>query len=472
MPLSVSAAGSYHVDSNRVSDHNRISDHGSSMSGSDRQRQHIWESPVRPTPWDPVSQFNNNNSGDYLDVQVTLQRDNNGFGFKVIGGEEQGIPVAIGHVSLDGPAAGVLQVYDELRSINGQSVLGAYHNGVLQLIGQAAAFQGKISLVVRRHNNPELLFNMPGMQLLDMDMSRYKLTNTRNVTVTKEPDECFGFVINSSLKADDTFKIGKVVPDSPAGRCPDLFEGDSVLAVNGTAITGLQHRTVVELIKKCGTSVLLGVGTPQLVEGDEENELRNETEEIPITLERDERGFGFSIRGGKAFQEEDTLFVLRIGKDGVADRDGRLRRGDEIVEINGQSMAEVSHQEAVDKIKSGGSTLNIVVRRRKLEIPPIIQLGLEEKPEVLQYPERTEIKTDPSSSRKGETPEKDRTPISSPALSQEDPPVLSRDTDSARVSTSPAVSRDDTFTARDAARNEYDVYDAEADDSVPESPAD
>ena len=58
-------------------------------------------------------------------------------------------------------------------------------------------------------------------------------------------------------------------------------------------------------------------------------------------MERDERGFGFSIRGGKAFQEEDTLFVLRIGKDGVADRDGRLRRGDEIVEINGQSMAEV-----------------------------------------------------------------------------------------------------------------------------------
>ena len=77
-----------------------------------------------------------------------------------------------------------------------------------------------------------------------------------------------------------------------------------------------------------------------------------------------------------------------------------------------------------------------------------------------------------SSSRKGETPEKDRTPISSPALSQEDTTVLSRETDSARVSTSPAVSRDDTFTARDAARNEYDVYDAEADDSVPESPAD
>ena len=54
----------------------------------------------------------------------------------------------------------------------------------------------------------------------------------------------------------------------------------------------------------------------------------------------------------------------------------------------------MSHQEAVDKIKSGGSALTMIVRRRMLEVPPIIQLGLEEKPEVLQYPERTEIKAD------------------------------------------------------------------------------
>ena len=48
----------------------------------------------------------------------------------------------------------------------------------------------------------------------------------------------------------------------------------------GTPITGLQHRTVVELIKKCGTSVILGVGTPQLVEEDEDSEWRKQTEEV------------------------------------------------------------------------------------------------------------------------------------------------------------------------------------------------
>ena len=57
--------------------------------------------------------------------------------------------------------------------------------------------------------------------------------NMRNVTLTKEPEDGFGFVIHSSLRAEDTFKIGKVVAGSPAGTCADLLEGDSVITVNG-----------------------------------------------------------------------------------------------------------------------------------------------------------------------------------------------------------------------------------------------
>ena len=57
---------------------------------------------------------------DYQDIPVHLQKDENGFGFKVIGGEEQGIPVAIGHVTPAGPAEGLLQIYDEIRSVNGE----------------------------------------------------------------------------------------------------------------------------------------------------------------------------------------------------------------------------------------------------------------------------------------------------------------------------------------------------------------
>ena len=61
--------------------------------------------------------------------------------------------------------------------------------------------------------------------------------------MTKEPEECFGFVIHSSLRAEDTFKVGQVVADSPAGRCPDLLEGDSVLTVNGKRELPYPHPT-------------------------------------------------------------------------------------------------------------------------------------------------------------------------------------------------------------------------------------
>ena len=45
------------------------------------------------------------------------------FSPQVIGGEEQGIPVAIGHVTPEGPAEGLLQIYDEIRSVNGNFVI-------------------------------------------------------------------------------------------------------------------------------------------------------------------------------------------------------------------------------------------------------------------------------------------------------------------------------------------------------------
>lgn len=44
----------------------------------------------------------------------------------------------------------------------------------------------------------------------------------------------------------------------------DLLEDDTVLAVEGTPITGLQHPTVVNMIKKCDTSIELAVATPEV----------------------------------------------------------------------------------------------------------------------------------------------------------------------------------------------------------------
>lgn len=84
---------------------------------------------------------------------------------------------------------------------------------------------------------------------------------------------------------------------------------------------------------------------------------------IPVELDRGPKGFGFSIRGGQEFGAM-PLFVLRIAEDGPAARDGRLRIGDQLMEINGRSTKEMTHATAIQLIKQY-NCVKLVVRRAK-----------------------------------------------------------------------------------------------------------
>merc|ERR1712083_814677 len=82
------------------------------------------------------------------------------------------------------------------------------------------------------------------------------------------------------------------------------------------------------------------------------NMLEMDDQYYAVELGRGGRGFGFSIRGGREFSSM-PLFVLRIAIDGPAAADGRLRVGDQIVEINGVNTKNMTHAEAIELIKRG-----------------------------------------------------------------------------------------------------------------------
>lgn len=48
-----------------------------------------------------------------------------------------------------------------------------------------------------------------------------------------------------------------------------------------------------------------------------------EAEYYSVDLERDNKGFGFSLRGGKEYNMD--LYVLRLAEDGAAVRNGKMR---------------------------------------------------------------------------------------------------------------------------------------------------
>ena len=57
---------------------------------------------------------------------------------------------------------------------------------------------------------------------------------------------------------------------------------------------------------------------------------------------------------------------------GPAAADGRLRVGDQLIEINGQSTRNMTHAEAIETIKNRGATVRLLVKRGKAPPPAIL----------------------------------------------------------------------------------------------------
>ncbi|KAM4615324.1 membrane-associated guanylate kinase, WW and PDZ domain-containing protein 2a [Polymixia lowei] len=86
-----------------------------------------------------------------------------------------------------------------------------------------------------------------------------------------------------------------------------------------------------------------------------------------VELEKSVKGFGFSIRGGREYKMD--LFVLRLAEDGPAIRNGRMRVGDQIIEINGESTRDMTHGRAIELIKSGGRRVRLLLKRGTGQVP-------------------------------------------------------------------------------------------------------
>ncbi|CAF0851499.1 unnamed protein product [Adineta steineri] len=409
-----------------------------------------------------------------LVVNLTLLRPSDGFGLRIVGGEEEKSQVSVGRIVPNSPAYidGRLRKGDEIIKIDGHSTIRASHERVVQLMQQAKENQ-RVSLIVRRYLYPNQ--NQLSNQYNQTDVDSYPPNDfrpsstidngIRYVTLQKMNDnQSFGFVIISSQnKAGATVDdnrheqiensvihkvwIGKIISNSPADQCGQLHINDRILAVNGVDLTHMLHTDVVNLIKDSGRTITLKIGPPipfddrsqdisnQPFSSTSTNNLsnsirpsssspmvaangnhhtisagtshtinngnhsiRNAFSHNPLNiLERNQnrppsRGngvlksssasddyfsvdlqrpypnssFGFSIRGGREFSI--PLFILKLAENGPAARDGRMKSGDQIIEINGRSTYGMTHSEAITLIRDGGLYVRLLLR--KTNAPP------------------------------------------------------------------------------------------------------
>uniref|UniRef100_A0A8B9LIX0 Membrane-associated guanylate kinase, WW and PDZ domain-containing protein 1-like n=1 Tax=Astyanax mexicanus TaxID=7994 RepID=A0A8B9LIX0_ASTMX len=376
---------------------------------------------------------------DSQEQDIFLWRKDTGFGFRILGGNEPGEPIYIGHIVKYGAADedGRLRSGDELICVDGTAVVGKSHQLVVQLMQQAAK-QGHVNLTVRRKTGygvckgegdvPPSPASSHHSSTQAPSLTEEKRTpqgsqNSLNtvssgsgstsgigsgggggsgsavvavvpaalqpydVEIQRGENEGFGFVIVSSVSRPDagtTFagnacvamphKIGRIIEGSPADRCGKLKVGDRILAVNSCSITNKSHSDIVNLIKEAGNTVTL-----RIIPGDESSNaslLTNAEKIATITTThtpqsssepRDSKGFGFSLRGGKEYNMD--LYVLRLAEDGAAVRNGKMRVGDEILEINGESTKNMKHSRAIELIKNGGRRARLVLKRGDGSVP-------------------------------------------------------------------------------------------------------
>ncbi|XP_067159541.1 membrane-associated guanylate kinase, WW and PDZ domain-containing protein 1 isoform X5 [Apteryx mantelli] len=404
---------------------------------------------------------------DYQEQDIFLWRKETGFGFRILGGNEPGEPIYIGHIVPLGAADadGRLRSGDELICVDGTPVVGKSHQLVVQLMQQAAK-QGHVNLTVRRkvvYTVPKAENEVPSpasshhssnqpASLTEEKRTPQGSQNSLNtvssgsgstsgigsgggggsgvvstvvqpydVEIRRGENEGFGFVIVSSVsrpEAGTTFagnacvamphKIGRIIEGSPADRCGKLKVGDRILAVNGCSITNKSHSDIVNLIKEAGNTVTL-----RIIPGDESSNATLLTnaekiatittthtpQQIPqetsrnnakpkqesqfdfkppqaaqqdqdfytVELERGAKGFGFSLRGGREYNMD--LYVLRLAEDGPAERCGKMRIGDEILEINGETTKNMKHARAIELIKNGGRRVRLFLKRGDGSVP-------------------------------------------------------------------------------------------------------
>lgn len=66
--------------------------------------------------------------------------------------------------------------------------------------------------------------------------------------------------------------------------------------------------------------------------------------------------------------------MLKLADQGAAALDGRLQVGDQILEINGYDAYQMTHSEAIDRIKSGGNYVTLLIRRTGMPPPSITDI--------------------------------------------------------------------------------------------------
>ncbi|XP_025768614.1 multiple PDZ domain protein isoform X4 [Puma concolor] len=278
-------------------------------------------------------------------------------------------------------ADGRLVQGDQILTVNGEDVRDATQEAVAALLKMSEGSLSSFTFPLSGSSTSESLESS-----LKKNALASEIQGLRTVEIKKGPADSLGISIAGGVGSplgDVPIFIAMMHPNGVAAQTQKLRVGDRIVTICGTSTEGMTHTQAVNLLKNASGSIEM-----QVVAGGDVSVVTSHQQEpagssIPftgltssgifqddlgppqcksITLDRGPDGLGFSIVGGYGSPHGDLpIYVKTVFAKGAASEDGRLKRGDQIIAVNGQSLEGVTHEEAVAILKRTKGTVTLMV---------------------------------------------------------------------------------------------------------------
>ncbi|XP_041272379.1 multiple PDZ domain protein isoform X5 [Onychostruthus taczanowskii] len=367
---------------------------------------------VRLTVYRDEAQYKEEDMYDVLNIELQ-KKPGKGLGLSIVG-KRNDTGVFVSDIVKGGIADtdGRLMQGDQILTVNGEDVRNANQEAVAALLkcslGTVRLEVGRIkagpfhserrtsqSSQVSEGSGSLSSFSFPvsgssASEVFESGLKKHttasEIQGLRTVEIKKNPTDSLGVSIAGGVGSplgDVPIFIAMMHPNGVAAQTQKLRVGDRIVSICGTSTEGMTHSQAVNILKNASGTIEL-----QVVAGGEVSVITGQQQDPPtpslsfagltstgifqddlgppqyktITLDRGPDGLGFSIVGGYGSPHGDLpIYVKTVFAKGAAAEDGRLKRGDQIIAVNGQSLEGVTHEEAVAILKRTKGTVTLTV---------------------------------------------------------------------------------------------------------------
>uniref|UniRef100_A0A7N6AGE2 PDZ domain-containing protein n=1 Tax=Anabas testudineus TaxID=64144 RepID=A0A7N6AGE2_ANATE len=292
------------------------------------------------------------------ETTIEICKGNVGLGLSIVGGCDTLLGAVIIHEVNDGGAAqrdGRLQAGDQILEVNGISLRQATHDeaiGVLRLTTQ------RVHLCVFRHQEAYI---------------EEDLWDVFSLELRPRPGEGLGFTTVGKRCANSIF-VSEILRGGVTDSDGRLLLGDQILSINGEDVRAASQ----EHAQNCSGAVHLEVARFKAgVQYSQRSQVNYcQVHKLPCDLlllsnrvykecvvspQGRSDSLGISVAGGVGSPHGNApLFIAAMDTNGLAAKT-QLKRGDQIIAVNGHCLEGVTHAEAVDILKKTKGTVVLTV---------------------------------------------------------------------------------------------------------------